>query len=146
MWWLKEHLQTVTMLAAAACNFLPGALSGACGILIGAFYLLSVSKIDEGIRLKKCLSIRFPAPPLIDYSLFRWDLVTCRLSKTTHEQFEARIAVELVLRLMFLGCLGFLILEPERQAGVLPLVLGVGALACLLGRRVVSKAARNKSR
>lgn len=44
-----------------------------------------------------------------------------------------RIAVELVLRLMFLGCLGFLILEPERRAGVLPLVLGVGALAYLAG-------------
>ena len=57
----------------------PGALSGACGVLIAAYYLYSKSKIDEGIRLKKCLRIRFPAPPLIDYSLFRWDLVTCRL-------------------------------------------------------------------
>lgn len=79
MWWLKGHYATLTMFASAACGFLPGPLSGACGVLISAFYLYSKSKIDEGIRLKKCLRIRFPAPPLIDYSLFRWDLVTCRL-------------------------------------------------------------------
>ena len=79
MWWLQGHYATVASLSGAACSFLPGALAGACGVLVAAYYAYSKGKIDEGLRLKKCLRIRFPAPPLVDYSLFRWDLVTCRV-------------------------------------------------------------------
>jgi Na+-translocating ferredoxin:NAD+ oxidoreductase RnfG subunit len=79
MWFLKQHYGTVSALTAAACGFLPGALAGGCGVLMAAYYAYTKSKIDEAIRLKKCLRIRFPAPPLADSSLFRWDLVTCRV-------------------------------------------------------------------
>ena len=44
-----------------------------------------------------------------------------------------RVAVGLVLWLVFLGCLGFLVLEPQKRAGVLPIVLGVGAMTYLAG-------------
>ena len=79
MWWLRDHWDYITMLTSAACAFLPSTLAKACGALVAAWYWPLKSLISSGLSQKKCIRLRFPAPPLTDVSLWQRALVTCRI-------------------------------------------------------------------
>ena len=72
----------MTDLSTAACGMLASggaSLVGACVFFVKAYMAKMVSVVNAGISQKKCLRFRIPAPPLVDFSLVRWDLVTCRI-------------------------------------------------------------------
>lgn len=80
MWWLRDHMDTVQGLTSAACGLLVDAkLVAACGAVVTLYFSSMKGKINQGLRAKKCLQVREPAPPVADYSLVRLDLVTCRI-------------------------------------------------------------------
>ena len=55
-----------------------------------------------------------------------------------------RILVGLVVRLAVMGCLALLILEPEKRARVLPLMLGIGTAAYLTGEWIRGRRATRR--
>lgn len=82
MWELRNHLSNLTTYANLMCGLLSSGgptLVSACLLVVKAYMDLAGSKIKSGIAQGKCLRWRMTAPPVVDPSMLRWDLVRCRV-------------------------------------------------------------------
>ena len=80
MWYIKSHMGTPQAAATAVCGFMPTSAGiAACVSAVSVLYWRIRSLVNQGIAEKRCLRIRFPAPPLYGYVTYQATLVTCRI-------------------------------------------------------------------